>query len=197
MECEKWKFIEIFQVTWPCPYMVKKSKIFRNQEADDLETWYTASGNWLPIISNNNPGLTLTIFMPGSDLFPNASGWVIAYKALCVHVFPSLFWFSISSALRWAIQDQSSSGLDTIVVYDIKVGWWSQLHEYMKLYGYPPSLISLLLSYWRRFDRPSLHKDRSEKTVDWVDAGWSESLRGCKWAAARQNQQNHVRPAKT
>ena len=33
-------FVQMFQVTWPCPYMVKnfKNLLLRNQEADDLET---------------------------------------------------------------------------------------------------------------------------------------------------------------
>ena len=63
-----------------------------NHEADDLKTWYTALGTRvLPILSNNDPGLILTIFMTRSDLFPNASAWVKAYTALSAHVFPSLF----------------------------------------------------------------------------------------------------------
>ena len=41
--------------------------------------------------SNDDPGLTLTIFMTGLNLFPDASLWVTAYKALSAHVFPSLF----------------------------------------------------------------------------------------------------------
>ena len=49
MGCGEWKFVQILQVTCPCPYMLKTSKIFffRNQEADDLETLYTLSGVWL------------------------------------------------------------------------------------------------------------------------------------------------------
>ena len=45
-----WKFVQMFEVTlprWlPVPYMVKtfKNLFLRNQETDDLETWYTASG---------------------------------------------------------------------------------------------------------------------------------------------------------
>ena len=63
-----------------------------NQEADDLETWYTASGTWvLPVFSYDDPRLTLTIFMTGSNLFPNASAWVKAYTGLSANVFPSLF----------------------------------------------------------------------------------------------------------
>ena len=45
----------------------------------------------LPMFSYDDPALTLTIFMTGSDLFPNASAWVKAYTALSVNVFPSLF----------------------------------------------------------------------------------------------------------
>ena len=74
--------------------MVKNLKNFllRNQEADDLETWYTASGTRvLPMFSYDDPGLIMTIFMTGSNLFPNASAWVKAYIALSANVFPSLF----------------------------------------------------------------------------------------------------------
>ena len=28
MGCGEWKFVQMFQVTWPCPYMVKNYKIF-------------------------------------------------------------------------------------------------------------------------------------------------------------------------
>ena len=63
-----------------------------NQTADDLESWYAASGTRvLPIFSYDDPGLTLTTFMTGSNLFPNASPWVKAYTAFSANVFPSLF----------------------------------------------------------------------------------------------------------
>ena len=42
-----WKFVQMLRVTWPrwLPYMIKTSKnLLQNQEADDIETWYTASG---------------------------------------------------------------------------------------------------------------------------------------------------------
>ena len=96
-------------ITGICPYMVKNFKNFLlwNQEADDLETWYTAScTRVLPMFSYGDTGLTLTIFMTGSNLFLNASAWVKTYTALSANVFPSLFQFIISSALRRAIQDQ-------------------------------------------------------------------------------------------
>ena len=76
------------------PYMVKnfKNLLLRNQEADDLETWYTASGTRvLPMFSYDDTGLTLTIFMTGSNLSPNASACVKAYTAVSANVFPSLF----------------------------------------------------------------------------------------------------------
>ena len=57
--------------------------------------------------TNDDTGLTLTIFMTWPNLLPNASGWINAYTAYS-HVFPSLF--SISYALRWATQGQWSSG---------------------------------------------------------------------------------------
>ena len=47
------KFVQLVQDTWPrwspCPYMVKtlKSLLLQNQKADDLETWYSASGAWV------------------------------------------------------------------------------------------------------------------------------------------------------
>ena len=43
--------------------------------------------------SNDDPGLILTIFMTGSNLFPDVSVWLTAYTAVCAHVnvFPSLF----------------------------------------------------------------------------------------------------------
>ena len=41
--------------------------------------------------SNDDPGLTMIIFMTGSKSFvPDASVWVTAYRALSALVFPSL-----------------------------------------------------------------------------------------------------------
>ena len=74
--------------------MVKnfKNLLLRNQEADNLETWYTASGTRvLPMFSYGDPGLALTIFMTESNLFLHASAWLKAYIALSANVFPSLF----------------------------------------------------------------------------------------------------------
>ena len=43
------------------------------------------------MFSYDNPGLTMTILLTGSDFFPNASAWVNACTALSASVFPSLF----------------------------------------------------------------------------------------------------------
>ena len=59
--------------------MVKtfKSLLLWNENVDDLEIFYTASGTQAqPNISNDDTGLTLTMFMTWSNLFPNASAWV-------------------------------------------------------------------------------------------------------------------------
>ena len=71
---------------------LKKNLVLPNQEAHVLGTSYKASGaRALPIFSNDDPGLTLTIFMTMSNLFPNGSAWVKAHTALSAHVFPSFF----------------------------------------------------------------------------------------------------------
>ena len=41
------------------------------------------------MFSYDVPELTTTIFMTGSNLFPNASVWVKAYTTLSANVFPS------------------------------------------------------------------------------------------------------------
>ena len=51
-----------------------KNLLLQNQAADDFETWYTAWGTrLLPKFSYDDPGLTFTIFITRSNLFPNAS----------------------------------------------------------------------------------------------------------------------------
>ena len=42
------------------------------------------------VFSNDDPGLTLTIFMTGFKFVPDASVWVTANRALSVLVFSSL-----------------------------------------------------------------------------------------------------------
>ena len=66
--------------------------LYMNQGTDDIETWYTASRTRvLSMFLNDDPGLTVTIFMTGSNLFPNVFALVKAYTALSANVFPSLF----------------------------------------------------------------------------------------------------------
>ena len=56
--------------------MVKTLKnLFRNQKADDLETWYAASGAHYQVCSNDDTGLTLTYFTGRSNLVPYAFVW--------------------------------------------------------------------------------------------------------------------------
>ena len=40
----------------------------------------------LPVFSYDDPGLTMAIFMTGSNLFPYASAWMKAYTALSANV---------------------------------------------------------------------------------------------------------------
>ena len=44
MSCGERKFVQMFQVTWQVMVINFKNIFLRNQEADDFETWYTASG---------------------------------------------------------------------------------------------------------------------------------------------------------
>ena len=62
------------------------------------------------VSSNNVPGMTLTYFKPRSNLVHHAFVWE---KGKTIDFFS-----------------------ETIVVYYIKVGRWSQLNEYMKIYEY-------------------------------------------------------------
>ena len=58
--------------------MVKtlKNLLLWNRKAEDLETWYAASGAvYYQVCSNDDPGLTLTYFMVRSNLLPYAFVW--------------------------------------------------------------------------------------------------------------------------
>ena len=117
------RFVQMVQVTWPvwppCSYMymVKtlNNLLLWNQKADDLESWYAASGIrvlHLPSLFKWCPGLTLAYFTARSNLDPYAFVWE-----------------------KCKTMDFS----ETIVVYDIKVDRCSQLNEYMKLHEYQRS----------------------------------------------------------
>ena len=75
----------------------------------DMQHWVL---EYYQICSNDDPGLTLTYFTARSNLVPYAFVWE-----------------------KGRIMDFS----ETIVVYDIKVGRFSQLNEYMNLYEYQRS----------------------------------------------------------
>ena len=93
-------------------YMVKTLKKFllRNQNIYYLETWYVASGTKvLPSCSNDDPGLKLNYFTPRLNLVPYALVWE---------------------------KGETMDISETIVVYDVKVGRYSELIEYMNLYQY-------------------------------------------------------------
>ena len=104
-----WIYVQMFWPRWlPGPYTVKTLNIsfFGTKKPMTLKLgiqhWVL---KYYPIYSNDDTGLTLPIFMTWSNLFRNASAWVKAYTAYS-HVFRKLFYFSISDALRWAIQDR-------------------------------------------------------------------------------------------
>ena len=65
----EWKFVQMVYVTWPvwppCPYMVKtlKNLLLWNQKANDLESWYAASGTRvLPNLFKWWPWVDLDLF---------------------------------------------------------------------------------------------------------------------------------------
>ena len=56
----------------------------------------TASGTRVLPMFSYDPGLTLTIFMAGSNVFPNASAWVKAYTQLSANAFPRILSIQVS-----------------------------------------------------------------------------------------------------
>ena len=70
-------------------------------------------------------------FLWQSDLFPNASAWWKLIHTAYSRVFPSLFLFSISSALRWALQDHWSSGYKNLTEsYQISLKYLPYLTDF-------------------------------------------------------------------
>ena len=61
---------------WPsCPYMVI-TLLAWTQQADDIQTRYTATKTWaVQSFSNDDTGLALPYFTAGSTLLPNAFVW--------------------------------------------------------------------------------------------------------------------------
>ena len=95
--------------------MVKTLKnLLHNQKADNLES---CMQHWvleyvLPSCSYDDPGLTLSYFTARSNLVPYTFVW------------------GKGKAMDFS---------ETIVVYDIKVGKYSKLNEYMNVYEYQTS----------------------------------------------------------
>ena len=55
---------------------ILKNLLLRNQKADDLESWYAASGfKYYQVCLNDDPELTLTYFTARSNLVPYAFVW--------------------------------------------------------------------------------------------------------------------------
>ena len=79
------KFVQMVLVTWSHDkdgrhghiwYKPFKNLLLQNQKADDLGTWYVASGMWgLPSLFNDDLRLTLTYLTSRSNLLPNAFKW--------------------------------------------------------------------------------------------------------------------------
>ena len=91
-----------------------KNLLLWNQKADDLESWYVASGDRvLPSLFKWWPWLTQTYFTARSNLVP-----------LC-------FGMGKGKTMDFS---------ETIVVYDVKVDRCSQLNEYMNFFEYQRSL---------------------------------------------------------
>ena len=115
---------QMVQVTWPrwppCPYMVKHEKFFFSGTKRPMTLKVCMQNQVLKyyqVCSNDDPGLTLTYFTTRLNLVPYTVVWE-----------------------KVKTMDFS----ETIVVYDIKVGICSQLNEYLKLYEYQRSRLTLV-----------------------------------------------------
>ena len=98
-------------MSWP--YMVKKNSKILFFETKKPMTWnliYSIVLDYHQFFSNDDPVLTLTIFMTGSNLFPNASVWVTSLYSIECSCISKFVLVQQSSALGWAIQDLWSSG---------------------------------------------------------------------------------------
>ena len=108
------KFVQMVQVIWPrwppCPYMVKtlKNLLLWNQKADDLESWYAASG---------------------TRVLPNLLKW-------CPWVDVDLFYDKVKfGPLCFCMGKRKNNGFFRNYCSLYKIGRCSQLNEYMKLYS--------------------------------------------------------------
>ena len=153
---------KMVQVTWPiwpqCQYMVKTlKKIFsRTKRPMALKVGMQHRVlEYYHICSNNHPGFTLTYFMARSNLVPYAFVWE---------------------------KDKIMDFSETIVVYDIKVGRFSQLNEHMNLYEYQRS--SSFIDFRPRSLRFNIFKLLllRNRYADWSQPPWdvgNENLFKC------------------
>ena len=138
------------QGTWPrwrpCPYMVKTLKnLLRNQKANDLETWYAASGaRVLPSLFKWWPWVDLDLFYGRSDLVLYAFVWE---------------------------KGKTMDFSETIVVYDIKVGRCSQL-QLQPMYGKKKSSSLEPLGRWPWKLLCSIGYSNTTKFVQVMTLGW-------------------------
>ena len=72
------------------PYMVKKIFFGTKRPMTLKICTQHRDFKYYQIYSNDGTGLTLSIFMIWSNLFPNSFAWLKAYTAYN-HIFPSLF----------------------------------------------------------------------------------------------------------
>ena len=105
---------------------------------------------YFQICSNDDPELTLTYFTARSNLIPYAFVWekgkimdfseTMNYNKLCSNDYPELtltYFTARSNLVPYAFVWEKGKTMDfseTIVVYDIKVGRFSLLNEYVNHY---------------------------------------------------------------
>ena len=116
-----------------------------NQKADDLETWYAASGaRILPSLLNDDPGLTLTYFTARSDLVPYAFVWQ---------------------------KGKTMDFSETIVVYDLKLATDDRSDKKFlltsKLCPLAPEVYIYVLSHEKKY-KIRLQRDFFEPCNKWV-----------------------------
>ena len=134
-----------------------KNLLFWNQNANDLESWYAASGiQVLPSLCKWWPWVDHDYFSARSNLVPYAFVWEKGRKM---------------------------DFLETIVVYDIKVGRYSQLNQYRKLYEYQRSRLFIdlgpILSDSICLNFFSSITTRSIEAKFYVEPPWDGGMKPC------------------
>ena len=125
------KFVQMVQVTWPrcpqCPYMVKtlKNLLLRKQKADDLETWYAASGAWvLPSLFKWWPWVDPDLFYGQVKFSPlcfcMGKRRNVFFRNYC------RFWFETSN--RWPKWQDVSVDIKTLPLVTVCPLPWGYIH---------------------------------------------------------------------